>query len=183
MFFKSVEQLVVVHFEFFFLKKDDSGGFGDLDTLSVETFGLTNKLHNFEVEVDVKFFVLLVTDDEGGLEGGFRTFNFVHPLLVVPHFVDSQLLTEGIITTVIFLNFSGIHDVFREQTDGTCDFLEQMSCPDYFSCLLGHVSYYRRGDFLVLEGSLNGVQFGCVVVQNSVIFSGKVVFQGVSFDC
>ena len=54
MLVKNVLELVEVHLEFFFLKENDSSGFGDLDMLSFEALGFTNKLKNCDVKVDVE---------------------------------------------------------------------------------------------------------------------------------
>jgi len=51
---EDILEFVKVHLEFLFLKENDSGGLGDLDMLSLKTFGFSNKLKNSNIEVDIK---------------------------------------------------------------------------------------------------------------------------------
>lgn len=51
--FQHIKELIVVHFEFLLLKEDDPGTLRDWDTLPIETFCLSNKLHYINIEVNI----------------------------------------------------------------------------------------------------------------------------------
>lgn len=58
---------MIIALEFLFLKEDDSGAFGNFNSDSVHALGLTDELHDFKVEVYIKFVVFFVTDDQSSL--------------------------------------------------------------------------------------------------------------------
>ena len=105
-FFQDVKKFVVVHFELFFLEKDNSGTFWDGNTLSVETFGLSDELHDVDIEVDIEFLLGFVSDDQSGLEGGFGSFDFLHPKIIIPHFVNGQHFTQSVVVSIVLFDFS-----------------------------------------------------------------------------
>ena len=74
-------ELIVVHFELVFLKKDNFGAFWNLNTNSRQALGLSDECENFRVKVDVQFVVLWVTDYESGLKSSFGLLNFLSPFL------------------------------------------------------------------------------------------------------
>lgn len=139
------------------MKEDDSGGFGDFDSDSVHTLGFSDQLHDFKVEVDVEFFVFLVSDDQGGLESSLGLLDFIAPRLVVPHFVDGELLSESVVGSVVTFNFVGVDHVFGEHVDRSSNLLEEMSSPNDFAGIWRHVSHDWGVSFLVSEDSLDSV--------------------------
>lgn len=180
-FFEHIEEFIVVGLEFFLLEKDDSSAFGDFDTHSVHGLGLSDQLHDFEVEVDIKLVVFLVSHDEGRLEGGLGLLDFVAPVLVVPHLIDGELLSQGVVGTVVFLDLRGVDDVLREHVDGAGDLLEQVSGPDDLSSFGRHVTDDGGVRLLIGEYSLDVIKLSGVIVQDGVVLGGEVVLQGVPF--
>lgn len=49
--FQSVFEFVFVHFEFLFLKQNNSSRFRDINTLSVKAFSFSDQLKDFVVEI------------------------------------------------------------------------------------------------------------------------------------
>jgi len=50
-------------FKFLLLKQNNPRAFWNFYALSVQALGLANQLHYFQVKIDVKFFMFLVSDD------------------------------------------------------------------------------------------------------------------------
>ena len=67
--------------ELLFLQQDNLSWFGNVDSNTTQTFGLTDESKNFRVEVDIELVVVWVTNDEGGLETSFRFLDLDCPLL------------------------------------------------------------------------------------------------------
>jgi len=122
-----------------------------------------------------------VTDDQSGLQGSFAFLDLVAPTLVIPHLIDSELFAQGVVTAVIPLDLIGVDHVFREHVDRPSDLLEQVARPDDLAGIWGHVSDNRRVGLLISEDSLDAVQFGSVIVENSVVLGSQLVLQRVSF--
>lgn len=133
--------------------------------MTVQTFGLTNQLHDFDVKVHVEHGVF-VSNDQSGLQGGFAALDFCHPVLVVPHFVDDQLLAQIVVASVVFFDLSVVDDVFWEHSDWSGDFLEQMSGPNDFSGLRGHVTDDWRVLFVICEIFLDVFKICGVIVED-----------------
>jgi hypothetical protein len=74
-------ELIVVHFEFVFLKENNFGAFWDLNANSRQALGLSNESENLRVEVDIELIVLWVTDYECGLKTSLGFLNFLSPFL------------------------------------------------------------------------------------------------------
>jgi hypothetical protein len=74
-------ELVVVHFEFVFLEKDNLGALWDVNANSGQALSFSDQGEDFRVEVDVQLVVLWVTDYESGLKTSFGFLNFGRPFL------------------------------------------------------------------------------------------------------
>ena len=170
--FQYKEQFVIVGFEFILLKQDDSGRFRNFDSDSIHAFGFSDQLHYFQVEIHIKFLVFLVSHNQSGLQCSLWFFNLIAPGLIIPHFIDSQLFSESIVTSIVSLDFLAINDMFREHIDWSCYFLEQMSSPDNFSGIGRHISDNGGIRLLVCENTLDSVQFSGIIVQDCIVFSG-----------
>lgn len=181
-FLECVEEFVVVGFKLVFLEENDLRGFRDFNTLSIEALSFSDELHDFQVEVHVELLVFIVSDDESGLECSLGLFDFIYPILVVPHFVDGELLAESVVGSVVSTDFSRIDHVLRENVDWAGDLLEEMARPDDFTSFRRHVTDQRRVRFLVLEDTLNGIEISGIVVEDSVVSGSQIVLQGVTLD-
>ncbi len=170
--FQYKEQLIIIGFKFILLKQDYSGGFRNFNSNSIHAFGFSNQLHYFKVKVNIKFLVFFVSHNQSGLKCSFWFFNFIAPGLIIPHFIDSQLFSKSIVTSIVSLDFLTIYDMFWEHIDWSCYFLEQMSGPDNFSSIGRHISDNGRVCFLVSENTLDSVQFSGIIVQNGIVFCG-----------
>lgn len=51
--FENIKQLIVVHFELFFLKKDNSSTLRDRDTLSIQALCFSDKLHDVDIKINI----------------------------------------------------------------------------------------------------------------------------------
>jgi len=111
-FSQEVVEFVVVSLELFFLEEDDLGTVRDFLLVSLQAFGFSDQFKDVQVKVDDKgssrSVVLLVGDDEGGLETLLGFFNVVLPVLEVPHLVDCELLTQVVVGTKVLFEFLGI---------------------------------------------------------------------------
>jgi hypothetical protein len=112
-FSQEVVELVVVSLELLFLKEDNLGAVGDFLLVSLQALGFSDQFKDVQVKVDNKgssrSVVLLVGNDEGGLEALLCFFNIVLPVLEVPHLVDCELLTQVVVGTKVLLEFLGIN--------------------------------------------------------------------------
>lgn len=64
---EDVLKFVEVHLELFFLQKDDSRSFGDLDMLSFKAFSFTDELEDSDIEVHIEGTSVRLSNDKGGL--------------------------------------------------------------------------------------------------------------------
>ncbi len=124
--------------EFLLLQEDYPRALEDLDALPVETFGLPDKLHDFWVEIDIELFIGAY--NQGRLQRSLAPINLINPNIIIPHFVNSKLLTQTIITSIILLNLSRGQHSLREHRDGRSNALEKVSTPDDLACVLGHIA-------------------------------------------
>lgn len=95
-------QLVVVHLEFVFLKKNNLGTLWDVDSNSGQALSLSNESQDFSIEVDIELVVLWVTDYESGLKTSFSLLNLVGPFLS-PEILEGE---EGVTNLVVHLDVS-----------------------------------------------------------------------------
>jgi hypothetical protein len=64
---ENILELIEVHLKLLFLEKDDSSSLRDLNMLSLEALGFTNKLENSDIEVNVERSGITFSDDKGSL--------------------------------------------------------------------------------------------------------------------
>jgi hypothetical protein len=77
-------QLVVVVLELVFLEEHDLGRLGNLNSNTGKALSLTDEGKDLAVKVDIELEVLVVTNEQSGLETGLCTVNFLLPFLS-PH--------------------------------------------------------------------------------------------------
>lgn len=175
-FFQNVEKFVVVHFELFFLEQNDSCTLWNWNALSVQTLGFSDQLHDIDIKVDIKLLLGFVSDNKCSLKSGLGSFDFLHPQIIIPHFIDGQHFTQSIVISIILLDFWRMDNILWKFGDRACNFLIQMFWPYNFACILWHVSHNWWIWFLIVEDSLNGFKLRSVIGQNCIVLWSQVVF-------
>lgn len=97
--------------------------------------------------------------------------------MIIPHFINGQLFTKGVITTIITFDLVRVDHIFREHVNRSSDLLEQMTSPNDFSGIRRHISHNGRVSLLVSEDSLDSIKFSGVVVQNRIVFRCQLVLK------
>lgn len=95
-------KLVVVHFEFVLLQKNDLGALRDINSDSSQALSLSDESQDFSIEVDIELVVLWVTDYESGLKSSLGLFNFVGPFLS-PEVLEGE---ESVTNFIVHLDVS-----------------------------------------------------------------------------
>jgi len=93
----NILELIVVVLELGLLEEDELGTFGDLDSNTCKALGFTDESEDLSVEVDVELQVLVVSDEQSGLEAGFCAVDFLLPFFS-PHVLIGE---EGVTQRVV----------------------------------------------------------------------------------
>jgi len=144
MFVKYILEFIEIHLEFFFLEKDNSSSFWDLDVLSFKTFSFTNKLKNSNIEINIKWSSIRFSYNKCSLKTSFCSFNFFAPSSKEPLFINLKFKSNSVITSKLSLKFILSDSSLWELMDRSSNFLKQMSSPNNFTSLRRHISYCWR---------------------------------------
>jgi len=122
-------ELVVVHFEFVFLEKNNFGAFWNVDSNSGKALGFSDECKDLRVEVNIKFVVLWMSNYQSSLQSSFSFLNFVRPFLS-PEILEGE---ESVTNLVVHLNESSgfllFDEVLWELLHWSRDSVEKMSRP------------------------------------------------------
>jgi hypothetical protein len=122
-------QLVVVVLELLFLEEDDLGGLGNVDSDTGKALCFTDQGEDLRVEVHVQLIVVGVTDNEGGLETGFRLLDLKGPLLAPEVLVREESVTNLVILFDGALVITLLGELWGELFHRHGDAVEQVTGP------------------------------------------------------
>ena len=124
-------QLVVVVLELVFLEEHDLGRLGNLNSNTGKALSLTDEGKDFAVKVDIELQVLVVTNEQSGLETGLCTVNFLLPLLSPHVLVREQGVTERVVVLHVLADVAAalLHQLLRELLHGDGYPVEQVARP------------------------------------------------------
>jgi hypothetical protein len=116
----NILELIVVVLELGLLEEDELGTFGDLDSNTGEALGFTDEGEDLSVEVDVKFQVLVVSDEQSGLETSLCTVDFLLPFLSPHVLIGEESVTKRVVVSHVLLGVSvlSLQDLLRELFHG-----------------------------------------------------------------
>jgi len=111
-------KFVVVHLELIFLKKDNLGTLGDINTDTGKAFGLTDKGEDFAIEVNVEFVVLRVSNDKSSLKTSLGLLDFTRPLGTPEELIQEQSVTNVVVMLDLGFLTRGLNELRRELLHG-----------------------------------------------------------------
>ena len=180
----NILQLVVVVLELVLLEQHNLRALGNLDSNSSKALSLADERENLTVEVDIQLEVLVVTNEQSGLETGLGAVNFLLPFLSPHVLIREQSVSERVVVLDMLADVAGslLDQFLRELLHGYGYPVEKMARPGDSTGDRGQVSNHWWLFLVSLIVILDLLDLLTVLLEQVVVLGLEAGFERVSVE-